>query len=388
MLFPRALLASAISGGMVLADSQPEARPLTQPYYPTAANCWEYKVPVTVTSQNKVFDFPRWEDDYALQDFLSKATTRDSANYPGPIVGTKNETATYTIAASFCTPRNGGSKTVILATHGIGQARTHWNSAYRPEEYNFVQHAINQGYSVWFYDRLGNGESSRVSGFTNQLQIHKAILVELAKLVKAGQYTGDFGTPGKLALMSFSYGSYITHFTVAENPTLADAVVLTGINYNTTGLNFKGLVRSFVPRVAALQNPRRFGLLDAGWLTWSDTFAQINTYFKYPFYDIPTSSYAEEYKNAFGIAEFFTLTDGQFDASGFTGAALAITGETDYIVCDGECKGIFEEPARTIWKNAKFTPYLHPNTSHNFFFHKNATASFEVITSFLKSNEL
>lgn len=48
----------------------------------------------------------------------------------------------------------------------------------------------------------------------------------------------------------------------------------------------------------------------------------FNSYFKYPFYDISTSSYAEEYKNAFGIAEFFTLTDGQFDASGFTGAAL------------------------------------------------------------------
>ncbi|KPM44516.1 hypothetical protein AK830_g2025 [Neonectria ditissima] len=278
----------------------------TQPYYPPGADCWEYKVPVTVTSENL--------------DFLTAVTTRASAGFPSPIVGAKNETATYTLAASFCTPKKGDKKTVVLATHGIGQSRTHWNSAYQPEEYNFVQHAINSGYSVWFYDRLGTGESENyglVSGFTNQLRVQKAILVELAKT-----------------------------------------------------------------------NPRRFGTLDPGYLTWVDAIAQINTYFKYPFYDTPTASYCEEQKQAFGIGEFLTITDGNFDASGFKGAALAITGKNDYIVCDGECEGIFEEPAQTIWKNTKFTPYLHPHSSHNFNFHRNATGAYKVITGFLNSNGL
>ncbi|KAF5005274.1 hypothetical protein FDECE_8260 [Fusarium decemcellulare] len=349
---------------------------LTQPYYPPTADCWEYKVPVTITSENLVFDFPDWKDDYALQDFLTKVTARDGAGYPSPIVGTKNETGTYTIAASFCTPKKTSKKkTIILATHGIGQARTHWNSAYEPDEYNFVQHAISQGYSVWFYDRLGNGESEKVSGFTNQLRKHKAILVQLASMVKSGQYTGNFGKPDKLAVMGFSFGSYITHFTVAENPDIADAAILTAINYNLTGLNAKGLVRSFVPRVASLQNPRRFGTYSPG-------------YFKYPYYDLPTASYCEEYKQPFGIGEFLTITDGDFDASGFKGAALAITGENDYLICDGPCRQIFEEPARTIWKNAKFEPYLHPHASHNFNFHHNASEAFKVITGFLESNGL
>lgn len=35
------------------------------------------------------------------------------------------------------------------------------NSPYKPEEYNFVQHAISQGYSVFFYDRLGQGSSDK-----------------------------------------------------------------------------------------------------------------------------------------------------------------------------------------------------------------------------------
>lgn len=109
---------------------------------------------------------------------------------------------------------------------------------------------------------------------------------------------------------------------MAENPSLFDAAILTAINYNTTGLNLNGLVRSYVPRIASLQNPSRFGVLDPGYLTWVDEIAQINTYFKYPFYDLPTVAYAEEYKEAFAIGEFLTITDGNFDASGFTGAAL------------------------------------------------------------------
>jgi hypothetical protein len=160
------ILASSLMHGLAVAKSiPPSTAQLTQPYYPPNADCWEYKVPVTITSENLVFDFPDWEDDYALQDFLTAATTRMSAGYPSPIVGTTNETTNYTLAASFCTPKHMVSRTIILATHGIGQARTHWNSAYKPDEYNFVQHAISKGYSVWFYDRLGTGESEKLVSF-------------------------------------------------------------------------------------------------------------------------------------------------------------------------------------------------------------------------------
>jgi pimeloyl-ACP methyl ester carboxylesterase len=77
--------------------------------------------------------------------------------------------------------------------------------------------------------------------------------------------------------MGFSFGSYITHYTVAAYPELFDAAVLTAVNYNGSGLNPNGLYRSFVPRIAALQNPRKFGMLDSGYLTWVDVIAQLNT---------------------------------------------------------------------------------------------------------------
>jgi hypothetical protein len=37
----------------------------------------------------------------------------------------------------------------------------YWNSAFQPEKYNFAEYAISQGYSVFLYDRLGTGLSSK-----------------------------------------------------------------------------------------------------------------------------------------------------------------------------------------------------------------------------------
>ena len=136
---------------------------LQQSYYPPAADCVDYMIPVETEAEVFSFNGTKWENDYDLEDFLSAVTTRPSANFPGVLEGPKKEKATYQIAASFCSPKkkNGKEKTVILATHGIGPARAHWNSPYRPEEFNFVQHAISQGYSVFFYDRLGTGASQK-----------------------------------------------------------------------------------------------------------------------------------------------------------------------------------------------------------------------------------
>jgi pimeloyl-ACP methyl ester carboxylesterase len=154
-----------------------------------------------------------------------------------------------------------------------------------------------------------------VSGYTTQLSKHVAVLKELVRLVKTGQYTKSIGTPSKLVLMGFSLGSYITHAAIGATPDLADAVILTAI----------GLVRSFVPRIASDQDPKKFRSFDNGYLTWVDKWAQANTYFKKPYYDVATLDFAESAKQPFGIAEFLTIlagNQGSFDASGFEGAAL------------------------------------------------------------------
>lgn len=118
----------------------------------------------------------------------------------------------------------------------------------------------------------------RISGYKNQISISIAVLQSIAKIVRSGLYNGAIGKPSKLALMGFSYGSYTTHGAIAEQPDIADAVILTAVGFNSSGLNANGLVRSFEMRVANLQDPEKYGDLDTGYVTWVDKYAQI---FKY-----------------------------------------------------------------------------------------------------------
>lgn len=136
---------------------------LKQSYYPPGANCQDYLIPIEISYQSLPFNATQWENDYELTSFLVDATTRSGAGYPAPLGLPQTVAGHHKIAASFCTPKktNGKEKTVILATHGIGPGRDHWNFPVQPENYNFVQWATGQGYSVFFYDRLGCGASDR-----------------------------------------------------------------------------------------------------------------------------------------------------------------------------------------------------------------------------------
>ena len=139
--------------------------PSTQTYYPPNGECSDFFVPLNLDYEAKEFNVTKWTNAFELQDTLSVLTASSRAGYPASAFGdVKQFKGSYEIAASFCTPKkpkNGKEKTVIVATHGIGPGRGHWNSPYKPEQYNFVQHALDKGYSVFFYDRLGCGASTK-----------------------------------------------------------------------------------------------------------------------------------------------------------------------------------------------------------------------------------
>lgn len=103
--------------GLAAASSTYDVR-----FVPKGAKCQDYTIPVTVTSENRPWIGPRWTDNYGFTDFLALSATRVSAGVPIPVGNPVNQTASYSIAATFCTPERSGkqSKTVLLATHGLG----------------------------------------------------------------------------------------------------------------------------------------------------------------------------------------------------------------------------------------------------------------------------
>ena len=105
--------------------------------------------------------------------------------------------------------------------------------------------------------------------------MHVEVLSQLAKLIRAGQYTGAVGVPESLVVLGFSFGSFITDTLVANEPTLMDGAIFTGLGFAPTA--FAPFFEAYSPRIAATLDPK-FGELDNDYITWVDEIANINTY--------------------------------------------------------------------------------------------------------------
>ncbi|RMZ77845.1 hypothetical protein DV737_g4157, partial [Chaetothyriales sp. CBS 132003] len=64
-------------------------------------------------------------------------------------------------------------------------------------------------------------------------------------------------------------------------------------------------------------------------------------------------AFVEYFQQPIVISEFLTFLSGPQNSENFTGAALHITGKTNYIVCDGDCASIYTQPSSTVYRNSK-----------------------------------
>ncbi|KAN0104869.1 alpha/beta-hydrolase [Hyaloscypha variabilis] len=342
---------------------------IPQTYTPTNANCIDYDIPVSVSTKGINWIAPKWTNNTGLIDFVSLTSSRSPANFSSPVGGSVDLNGEYTISATFCSPKTTAEKSgnILLATHGIGYDRRYWNSAFQPENYNFAQYATSQGYSIFFYDRLGTGKSSTLSGFVNQGTMQVDILDQIARQIRAGNYTGTIGVPKKIVFVSHSYGSAISTATIAGAPDIADAAVLTGLAF---AQNFQTVTEAMAPRIASVQD-KRWSYLDAGYLTWTDIYANINCFFKEPTYNWDAAQYADSIKAPLAVAELLSI-------------ASFKNGEYDFLVCNGYCPGVNEEPAKSLFAGSKaFNATILPKTDHGLHFRNNALEGYKAITDYL-----
>ncbi|PVH74517.1 alpha/beta-hydrolase [Cadophora sp. DSE1049] len=350
--------------------------------------CTDYEIPVTPTSVNLVWG-KKFEANFDVVDFVSNINSRTAATSFNPYDLTAPPaltTASYTISATFCTPKKGATGTVLLLSHGLNFDRSYWDPEVSKEKYSFVDWAIARGYSVFYYDRLGVGKSTLVSGYANQASIQIAILEQLATSIRAGKYTGAFGTPKSLVLIGHSFGSVLSSALVTVVPSIAEGLVLTGFSFN--GTNGAGFLEAFQPRIASGESSK-WKPLDTGYLTPTDIYSNVNVFFKAPDYDVGIAKYAHRNRQPFGINE--ATSGGLVDLAplNFTGPAMVIAGQFDLIFCTGQCDEVIEHPAKEIFSQAKaFKAVSYAGAGHGLNFALNATGAFELITEFLSTNGL
>lgn len=82
--------------------------------------CKGYVLPVTTSTLNYIWGLQELSTNYDATALTTDLGRWDANVSFHPIGGGAPATASYQIAGTFCSPTNGGSDTVLLASHGLG----------------------------------------------------------------------------------------------------------------------------------------------------------------------------------------------------------------------------------------------------------------------------
>jgi len=146
----------------------------------------------------------------------------------------------------------------------------------------------------------------------------------------------------KVVLFGHSYGSYISALSASK--TDVDAVILTG--FTGSFANFAPFVAGAGPRVAKLQNPKRWSHLDSGYLTSSDLFATAYVYFAEPYFNHYVAEWAHYVASEpFAIGELPSVLETQINYSDIKAPVFILQGQYDVSACGGNCVGLLNTTA-------------------------------------------
>ncbi|KAK4942066.1 hypothetical protein LTR10_018102 [Elasticomyces elasticus] len=354
---------------------------------PSSRSCTDYTVPVNITSLNLKWGIGPLETNEDMAAFNAEWGRRDSASVFHPVLAPSSnntpETAVYTISGTYCEPTSGGNGTVLLASHGGGYGRNYWDPDIHPENYSFVDYALAEGYSIFYYDRLSMGQSEIISGYVAQMSNQAAVVTELIKLIRAGTFSSP---PSKVVLVGHSLGSVMSNVVLHTDPELVDGALLTGIAYEANGAISNQVKQN---RLANLYEPEKFGKLDGGYTVWVDIYSNIENFFKVPFFDPEVAQWAQDHQEASGLLETLSVGYVNVSSPAFTGPVMIMSGEYDFIACGGYCPGFLDLEIHDVFPASKnVVAYVQPNSGHSINLALNATGAFEVMGNFLKENGL
>lgn len=168
-----------------------------------------------------------------------------------------------------------------------------------------------------------------------QFQVEVAVLTSLIAHARSALNATRIG------LVGHSYGAYLSVQAAATNPSTVDALVLTG--FSGTLAYFAPFLAGVSPRVAALQNSRRWGDLPAGYLTSADLFAETYAYFASPWFEHRVAAWSQSIAaEPFAVAELPTLLAAGVQYGNVTAPTLVLQGRGDVSACGGDCVGLLD----------------------------------------------
>lgn len=247
------------------------------------SRCISGHINLTVTSQNFKISYAEPSNQLAATEFIvellqvNSTLAQQVVGKPRPITGR------YGIYSSLCVPISPETtrkvKTVQFLTHGETLSSRYWDIA---PGYSYVDAVTTAGQAVFFYDRIGVGNSDHpdpIQVVQGPLQVEIAhALVELLRTNQVGHFSNVVG-------VGHSAGCTVTQGVTTRYPDDFDAIILTGITTSTTYLPLTIASSNFQ---IANQTSKKFRNLSNGYITQANAIGVQYAYFRYPNFD-PTS---------------------------------------------------------------------------------------------------
>jgi pimeloyl-ACP methyl ester carboxylesterase len=281
------------------------------------------------------------------------------------------------------------SLTQIL-THGLGYNRTYWDF-YVPgssdPSFSHVYAATAAGYSTLSWNRLGITPSTIADPYTEVQGLPQAqLLIALTQMARAGKIPGMKTPPKHIINVGHSFGSQLTVGMAALAPDVSDAVVLTGINGDTSGI--ASVLGTSWFRLANEFEPERFPkqTYSNGWLTWATASDNQFSFFWYPNFKPEVLATAEAVKHPFTLGEIFGGGLLPQQAPAFKKPVLFLASEHD-AVCRFDCSGDFDVdgPAYARFNGTKdIEVFMVPGAGHALPLHTNVTVGYEALDAWIQ----
>ncbi|KAK0625970.1 hypothetical protein B0T14DRAFT_471472 [Immersiella caudata] len=363
---------------------------------PTGRQCVQLEVPVSVNTTATHWLQQKVDSNIDAVDYVYDMTTWTSPNTTSRILGEITVKETFKITGQLCVPAKGSrSDTLQIATHGVGFDKRYWDAEVKPEQYSYVNAALAEGYSIFTYDRLGTGGSSKpdaydvVSAGVQVEILHQlTALARSGKLVSSSKKSGGVSNlgnyrPKKIIQVGHSLGSAIVIGLLTADGASSDGAIITGFLYNSQigGASLAPWGFEF----AKENDPKKFGDRGSGYIVQATKSNTQLIFLKKGAFEPALLDYAWKIRQPNTVGEFVSLTTVLgHPAPDFKGPIQ------DYGFCRGDCKNTYNvtEIKSLYPASSALSVYLQPGTGHGLTLSTNATAGYKVSFDFLHASGL
>ncbi|KAK3635226.1 hypothetical protein LTR56_014835 [Elasticomyces elasticus] len=370
-------------------------------------NCYNFKLDVPVTATKYVLDILPVNNNIDAVNFALDIDGRTSLNATERILGNVTISESFTLKATICTPSAENDKHIMqLLTHGLIVDSRYWDIEIDRTNHSYVLAAVNAGYTVLSYDRLGHGQSEKPDASVVQGPVELELLRVLTEMARDGSLIAGASPISPSALPSgfpafehvvhvgHSYGSILTAALLVAYPELSSAAILTGFTVtNSTNPTTSTAALGF--EYAAANDLGRYGDRGSGYIVPATVDQiQLGFYHRDNISDLSGFSdallaYGEYIKQPLTTGEWLSIRGllNIVPALEFKGPLQFFLAERDFLVCGSDCKSDYDPAVlAALYPRVKsLDTYIQPDAGHGLTFQKNATAGYAVMMNWLDS---